>query len=93
MELQPGLREERRLLLPGDSYVDAIGSDGYNWYPDGPATMGFASRPSSKHTQNFAVAHGKPWMAVEYGVQEDPAVPGRKGQWFTDALDDDQVWP
>ena len=41
----------------------------------------------------FAIAHGKPWMVVEFGAQEDPAVPGRKAQWLLDALATAKSWP
>ena len=32
-------------------------------------------------------------MVVEFGVQEDPAVPGRKAQWLLDALATAKSWP
>ncbi len=32
-------------------------------------------------------------MVVEFGVQEDPAVPGRKAQWLLDALATAKTWP
>ena len=77
---------------PGDAYVDAIGSDGYDWYPGRAGDSWTAFQTVFQPTQNFAVAHGKPWMAVEYGAQEDPAVPGRKAQWLTDALTTIKSW-
>jgi hypothetical protein len=78
---------------PGDSYVDFIGSDGYNWYPGraGDVWNSFATIFAS--TRAFALAHRKPWMAVEYGVQEDRTIAGRKGQWFRDALTTIKSWP
>ena len=65
-------------FYPGDAYVDIVGSDGYNWYPK-PGAGWVTFQAVFTDTNAFAVAHNKPWMVVEYGVQEDPAVPGRKG--------------
>jgi hypothetical protein len=78
---------------PGDSYVDFVGSDGYNWYPRRANAKWDPFQAVFQPTQDFSVAHGKPWIAVEYGVQEDPAWSGRKGQWFRDALATAKAWP
>jgi hypothetical protein len=78
---------------PGDAYVDFIGSDGYNWYPMKSGAKWDSFQVVYQPTQNFAVAHGKPWIAVEWGAQEDPAVQGRKGQWLVDALATTASWP
>jgi glycosyl hydrolase family 26 len=78
---------------PGDSYVDLVGSDGYNWYGvrAGESWRSFAQVFATSRA--FALAHRKPWIAVEYGVTEDRAVPGRKAQWFRDILPTVQGWP
>ena len=78
---------------PGDSYVDFIGSDGYNWYPGRAGDSWASFLTIFQPSEDFAIAHGKPWMAVEYGVQEDRAIPGRKGQWFRDSLATIKSWP
>ncbi len=78
---------------PGDSYVDFIGSDGYNWYPGRAGDVWNSFATIFTATRAFALAHRKPWMAVEYGVQEDRTIPGRKGQWFRDALTTIKSWP
>jgi hypothetical protein len=78
---------------PGDDYVDFVGSDGYNWYPGRSGSQWVPFQQIFQPTQDFAVAHAKPWIAVEYGVQEDPAQQGRKGQWFRDALQTAKGWP
>ena len=80
-------------FYPGDAYVDIVGADGYNWYPDKAGSTWSLFRDIFKETNDFAVAHGKPWMIAEYGCQEDPAVPGRKGDWFRDALATAKTWP
>ena len=78
-------------FYPGDAYVDFIGADGYNWYPSKPSWESFLTVFSL--TNAWAVAHGKPWMVVETGVQEDPNVAGRKGDWFRDVAATAKAWP
>ena len=90
---EPRSGRDPNTYYPGDSYVDIIGSDGYELYP-GKAGVPWASfQQIFQDTNNFAVAHNKPWMAVETGAQEDPAQPGRKGQWFRDIVVTGQSWP
>jgi hypothetical protein len=72
-------------FYPGDDHVDWVCADGYNWYPsDNRAYQGFEEKFQAFH--DFAVAHGKPAMAGEYGSQEMPE-PGRRAQWLRDAAD------
>ncbi len=78
---------------PGDTYVDVVGTDGYNWNPGKPKTNWRSFDWVMAPTRSFAVAHGKPVIVAEYGVQEDPAVAGRKAQWFRDALVTLRQWP
>ncbi|MEO8423491.1 MAG: glycosyl hydrolase [Actinomycetota bacterium] len=78
---------------PGDSYIDFVGGDGYNWYPGRPGDKWNSFQAIFDPINAFAIAHHKPWMVVEYGAQEDPAVPGRKAQWLRDALATAQSWP
>ncbi len=78
---------------PGDDYVDLIGSDGYNFAPGKPGVKWDSFDKVFGPTEAFALAHDKPWMAVEWGAQEDPAVPGRKAQWILDALAVAKTWP
>ena len=78
---------------PGDAYIDFVGSDGYDWYPGRAGDQWNSFESIFTDTNTFALAHGKPWMVVEYGVQEDPAVPGRKAQWLLDALATAKTWP
>jgi hypothetical protein len=78
---------------PGDRYVDVVGSDGYNWYPGRRSARWASFEDVFEPTNDFARAHDKPVIAVEYGVQEDPSVPGRKAEWFADALATVADWP
>jgi endoglucanase len=78
---------EAKPYYPGPGYVDWVCGDGYNFYPN---------RPGDKW-ENFdeifgpfyreAQKYGKPIMIGEVGVLEDPAVPGRKQQWFHQSHD------
>jgi len=70
---------------PGDAYVDWVAADGYNWYPALPSAKWNNWQKVWQKFYEWAVTKNKPIMAAEYGVQEDPAVPGRKGKWFTGA--------
>jgi hypothetical protein len=83
---------EATAFYPGDDVVDFIGVDAYNWYPGKPGTQwrSLAQVLGPGHT--FATAHGKPIVVAEYGCQEDPAVPGRKAQWFVDELSTLKSW-
>lgn len=78
---------------PGDNWVDFVGADGYNWYPGRAGTSWTMFGTVFDQVNAFAVSHGKPWMVVEYGSQEDPADAGRKGDWFLDLLNTVQAWP
>ena len=68
-------------FYPGDNQVDWIAGDGYN----------FATKPGSTWLRfkkvmgkwyAWASTKPKPLMVAEYGVMEDPAVPGRKATWY-----------
>jgi hypothetical protein len=71
---------------PGDAYVDHIAADGYNWYRcrDGAKWRELSSIIEAH--RRFGMLHpGKGLMLWEFGSTEDPAVPGRKAQWFRNA--------
>jgi hypothetical protein len=90
---EPQSGRDPNAYYPGDSYVDIIGVDGFNWYPgrDGAPWQSF--QEIFQTSNGFAVAHNKPWMAVETGTQEDPDQPGRKGQWLRDIVATAKGWP
>jgi len=80
-------------FYPGDNFVDIIAADGYNWYGctfhPGPWRE---PKEVFQQFHDFGVAHLKPMVIAEYGVGEDPANPGRKGQWFTNLADLLKTW-
>jgi hypothetical protein len=72
--------------------VDWVSSDGYNHNTTAaycsstqnlwcPFSTIFHNSPSTEQ----AFRGIKPFMVAETGSVEDPATPGRKGQWFLDA--------
>ena len=81
-------RRAASLWYPGDEWIDAIGVDAYNWYrcrPNAPIEWRSLARTIEPMRQ-FARAHpDEQLMVTEFGTVEDPAVPGRKAQWFDDA--------
>lgn len=72
---------------PGDAYVDDIAADTYNWYGCRGGNAVWRSLADLIEPQRrFGLAHpGKGLMLLEFGTVEDPARPGRKAQWLTDA--------
>jgi beta-mannanase len=66
---------------PGDSYVDWICADAYNW---APGRRGAKWRQLSEAIPTFyawSMPHGKPLMLGEYGCQERSA--NEKATWFS----------
>jgi beta-mannanase len=45
---EPGSGRDPNAYYPVDGYVDIIGVDGYNWYPEGTAPPGRASSRSPR---------------------------------------------
>ena len=81
-------RRAAHLWYPGDEWIDAIGVDAYNWYRCRPnAHIEWRSLARTiEPMRQFARNHpDEQLMVTEYGTVEDPAVPGRKAQWFDDA--------
>ena len=78
---------------PGDSYVDVIGADGYNWAPGRAGSKWTMAASVFDNVNTFATSRQKPWMAVEYGVQEDPSDPNRKAAWLADLTATAKSWP
>jgi len=79
---------------PGDSYVDLVGADGYNWYScPGRSDPWTSFSDVFDSFYNWGVAKGKPAAINEFGSMEDPQVPGHKAQWITDAATTMKAWP
>jgi plastocyanin len=82
------------LYYPGDSYVDVLAADGYNWSgcPNHPGPWrSFQNVFNEFH--DYGAAKGKDMFVTEYGSGEDPEQPDRKAQWFTDELATLESWP
>jgi len=85
---------ERRpgVYYPGDSYVDWIAADGYNWFR-------CRARPWRSFGQVFGpfyawgTAHSKPLFVSEWGSVRDPAWPGRQARWVKAAREKLKLWP
>jgi hypothetical protein len=74
---------------PGDTYVDWVASDRYNWAKS--SWLSF-SRLFGDSLTGAALIHdhfgpSKPYMVAETGSVEDANIAGRKGQWLRDARD------
>jgi hypothetical protein len=79
---------------PGDSYVDWVGADGYNYFGCNGLTPVWSDFSTVfANFENFAVAHSKPAVVAEWGSTEDPNTPGRKAQWITAAGQTMENWP
>ncbi len=74
---------------PGDAYVDAIGSDAYNWFscrPSAPKTPWYSLQQLISGMVAFAALHPTQELWItEFASVEDPATPGRRAQWISDA--------
>ncbi|WP_438002459.1 glycosyl hydrolase [Sorangium sp. So ce185] len=88
-----GTRARLPALYPGDTYVDWIGYDPYNFYEcngsgwKDPATT-FGSHYDWMHAPAQMAWHGeKPYILSEFSSHEDPADPNRKGQWMRGIVD------
>lgn len=80
---------------PGDDVVDWLAIDAFNWFGCSP-TLPTGWRSFAQITAPFATwakNHPKPLMLAEWGSVEDPAQPGRKAGWITDALAAAKNWP
>jgi beta-mannanase len=75
-------------LYPGDSYVDWIAYDPYNWYgcKSGHKPRSFAEITKPMYDWTAAHAPSKPLMLAEFGLREQPAGVPSKAEWFRDAL-------
>jgi hypothetical protein len=67
---------------PGDSYVDVVSSDAYNFYNTGPGRNTWLElAPVATPTLTFARAHGKTVILGEFGCAAD----SRRAAWLANA--------
>jgi hypothetical protein len=82
------------LYYPGDAYVDVVAADGYNWYGcPGRSDPWTSFAEVFQAFRDYGVERGKPLFVSEWGSMEDPAVPGRKAEWITEAAETIKSWP
>jgi hypothetical protein len=80
---------------PGDSYVDVIGVDGYNWGHDGPGGWKTFNQVFSETltTLRSNTYQTKPVIIGEFASAEG-ATPAEKANWITDAYNRiESDWP
>lgn len=72
---------------PGDSYVDHIGGDPYNWYSCRSSSGAWTSlRQLIEPMRRFGARHsGKGLFLPEWASTEDPSRAGRKADWIDEA--------
>jgi hypothetical protein len=74
---------------PGNSYVDIVGVDSYDWWPAATTAAGWQSQLNGKQGLNywltFAEAHGKPLSVPEWGnVSSGTSTGGDDPQYVQD---------
>lgn len=79
------VRGTAQTYYPGDDVVDWTCADGYNWAPLKPGTQWKSFADIFSPFYNWAAKRPRPMIAGEFGAMEDPARPGRKAQWLSDA--------
>jgi hypothetical protein len=67
----------------GDDWTDWLAADPYNFFTRDKKWVSLQQATMPFYT--WGSARAKPLMLAEWGTEEDPATPGRKAQWFTDA--------
>lgn len=80
---------------PGDAYVDWVAADGYNFFGCKPrvATAWQSAAAIFQSFYSWTAGHPQPAMLAEWGSVEDPAMPGRKAQWISQAERTFRHWP
>jgi Glycosyl hydrolase family 26 len=71
---------------PGDSYIDYVGADPYNFYNCGPGRNVWKDLSAvADKALAFTKAHGKELVLAEFASQKDSASASRRAQWLTNA--------
>jgi hypothetical protein len=73
-------------IYPGDSYVDVIGIECYNFKDSGNPVASCAELADGIYKEASALSRSKPLMMAEMGTYEDSTKPTLKSDWFTEAL-------
>jgi Glycosyl hydrolase family 26 len=68
---------------PGNSYVDWVGADGYNWAPEVAGLPWRSFMQIFEPFYRWALPTGKPMLIGEYGTVE--GAPGAKAAWLRQA--------
>lgn len=71
-------------FYPGDADVDWVAADGYNFAPVKPRAKWNDFTTVMGKWYAWAATKPRPMMVAEYGVLDDPSVPGRKAAWYDD---------
>jgi hypothetical protein len=82
-------------FYPGDDVVDRVGLDAYNWYgcaAGKPATWRSVAEVVGPF-RRWATEHGRTPLLAELGSAVDPADPGRRAAWLTEAVAYLGAWP
>lgn len=82
-------------FYPGDDVVDRVGLDAYNWFgcaPGKPAAWRSLAEVVTPF-RRWAEARGKRPVVAELGTAADPADPGRRAGWLTEAVTYLGAWP
>lgn len=88
-----GSHSKAESYYPGDSYVDWIGADGYNWYGAKRGKQWRSFADTFSNFRKFGDSRGKPLMIAEFATLEDQKDPGRKAAWLDDATNTIRSWP
>jgi hypothetical protein len=82
-------------MYPGDSYVDWVGYDPYNFYKcNGTKWKDPATTINRFYRWLESHHHGnKPFLLAEYGSSPDPADPAAKARWYADFVPALQALP
>jgi Glycosyl hydrolase family 26 len=70
-------------FYPGESYVNWIGADGYNWAPTRPGDRWRSFSEIFSGFYQWAAHQDKPLLVAEFGTDEGG--PGAKASWFRQA--------
>jgi len=82
-------------FYPGDDVVDRVGLDAYNWFgcaPGKPAAWRSLAEVAGPF-RRWAEVRGKQAVLAEFGTAADPADPGRRAAWLTEAVAYLGAWP